>query len=324
MRFVLLAGLLLGLTAPGFAQSQISYALPDRVKISTGSELATWTLPPNRPENQRKTPIVFLHGGPGLYTEARRFGEGDVFRRAGFTTIYFDQVGGGKSGRIPASEYRLERLVADLEALRIAKGQDKIILWGNSFGASLAAVYADRYPNRVAGLILTSPGMYPGFAGKRDYSRTDRGKVNIGKPLSSAISKIDRDGGSAEANLSQADAGQLFDELVAAELMDGMTCKGATVQTAPLPGGGNLYAQRAVFRDLKKLNFKPQPNPGIPTLIVRGSCDFLPRESAQKYVSQFNGTLVALEGSGHGLLEDRASVDRSIADFLNNALSKAP
>ena len=296
--------------------------VPTMVKLPTGSELATWSIMPTT--EPRKTAIIFLHGGPGLYTEARRFDEGEVFRKAGFSTLYFDQVGGGKSGRIPATEYRLNRLVEDLEALRKAKGQDKILLWGNSFGASLATVYADRYPSRVAGLIFTSPGMYPGFDGKRDHSTTNSGKVTIGKPLSSAIGKIDREGGAAEAKLSQAEAGKLLDELVAAELMDGMTCKGSSVQTAPLTGGGNLYAQRAVFRDLKKLTFNPQPVTGIPTLVIRGSCDFVPYESAEKYIRHFNGKMDMIEGSGHGLLENRAAVDRSIAAFLTGTLAGVP
>lgn len=305
-----------------FTSAASAQLAPTMVKLPTGSELATWTIMPS--VQTRKTVVIFLHGGPGLYTEARRFDEGEIFRKEGFSTLYFDQLGGGKSGRVPATQYRLDRLVEDLEALRIAKGQDKVILWGNSFGASLATVYADRYPSRVTGLIFTSPGMYPGFNGKRDYSKTNRGKVTIGKFLSSAIGKIDKEGGAAEAKLSQAEAGKLIDELVAAELMDGMTCKGSSVQTAPLPGGGNLYAQRAVFRDLKKLAFKPQPVSGIPTLVIRGSCDFVPRESAEKYIWQFNGSMVTLPESGHGLLESRAAVDRSIGAFLNGALAGAP
>ncbi len=66
--------------------------------LPTESQLATWTIAADQPKH--KTPILFLHGGPGLYTEERRFDEGSVFRSAGFNTVYFDQAGGGNRMRV--------------------------------------------------------------------------------------------------------------------------------------------------------------------------------------------------------------------------------
>ena len=84
--------------------------------LSTGSVVATWSISPAQPKY--KTPILYLHGGPGMYTEDRRIAEGQIFRDLGFITLYFDQAGGGQSEHIPASEYTIERAVSDLEALR--------------------------------------------------------------------------------------------------------------------------------------------------------------------------------------------------------------
>ncbi|MFM2411162.1 MAG: hypothetical protein RL481_1990 [Pseudomonadota bacterium] len=111
---------------------------------------------------------------------------------------------------------------------------------GNSYGASLATVYADRYPDRVAALLLTAPGMFPGFNGKRDYSKTNRDKVVYSKAVTKAVGLIDGKGAVAEAKLSQADAGLLFDEFAKAELIEGIVCKSSSVTPPPLPGGGNL------------------------------------------------------------------------------------
>ncbi len=306
--------------APAPASAQPA---PVMSALSTGSTVATWTLPGEGPA-RHVTPVVFLHGGPGLYTEARRLDEGKLLRAAGFTTIYFDQAGGGKSARLAASDYSLDRAVADVEALRTSIGADRLILWGNSFGASLAAAYAARFPDRVAGFILTSPGMFPGFDGKRDYSVTNRDKVEYSKALSSAINRIDRDGAAAEAQLSQAQTSAFFDELVASELIDGVVCKGSTVKPPALPGGGNLFAQRLLSRDVKRARLAEKAGTTAPALIVRGSCDFLPLASAERYRAFLGGSIVTIENSGHGLLENRAAVDAAVARFAATELAQLP
>ncbi len=292
------------------------------VSLSTGSRVASWTLPAISGATHQ-TPIIFLHGGPGLYTEDRRLEEGRVFRELGFSTLYFDQAGGGRSDRLPVSEYSLARAVADLEALRASLGQDRIILWGNSYGAALAALYAQQFPDRVAALILTSPGVFPGLDAKRDYSVTARDRVIYSPAVRDAINRIDRSPVEAEKQLSQTAAGKLFDQLVGEELLNSAVCKGASVRPPALPGGGNLYAQRAIFRDVKHVKLPPESSAHVPTLIIRGTCDFIPRSSAERYRLFFRGKLVAIEGTGHGLIEHREMVDAALSAFAANELAAA-
>jgi pimeloyl-ACP methyl ester carboxylesterase len=293
---------------------------PVMLSLSTGSRVASWTLPATSGV-KRQTPIIFLHGGPGLYTEDRRLEEGAVFRQLGFSTIYFDQAGGGRSDRLPVAEYSLARSVADLEALRVSLGQDRVILWGNSYGAALATLYAQQFPNRVAALILTSPGVFPGLDSKRDYSVTARDKVEYAPAVRDAIDRIDRSPVEAEKRLSQATAGELFDQLVGEELLNGAVCKGASVRPAALPGGGNLYVQRAIARDLKRAELPGESPMRVPTLIIRGTCDFIPKRSAERYRAFFRGELVAVEGTGHGLIEHREMVDAALRAFAGNELA---
>ncbi len=293
---------------------------PAMVSLSTGSRIATWTLPATSGA-KHQIPIIFLHGGPGLYTEDRRLEEGRVFRELGFSTIYFDQAGGGRSDPLPVSQYSLARAVADLEALRASLGQDRIILWGNSYGAALATLYAQQFPDRVAALILTSPGVFPGLDAKRDYSVTARDKVDYSPAVRDAISRIDRSPVEAEKQLSQAAAGKVFDQLVGEELLNGVVCKGASVRPPALPGGGNLYAQRAIFSDLKRAKLPAESSARVPTLIIRGTCDFIPTSSAERYRSFFRGKLIAVEGTGHGLIEHRETVDAALIAFAGNELA---
>jgi pimeloyl-ACP methyl ester carboxylesterase len=293
----------------------LALADPDMKMISlpTGSELATWTIAADKPVH--KTAIIFLHGGPGMFTSPSNFDKGAPLRAAGFTTIYFDQAGGGKSKRIPARDYTLDRAVADVEALRIALGQDRIILWGSSYGASLAALYTDRFPTRVAGLILTSPGGFPGTSVKHDYSQTNRGKVTLAKGLSKAASKIDRQGGAAEATVSQADAGALFDEAVRGQLLDGTSCKGSTLPLPTLSGGGNLYPNRMLQKELKSMTRPVPVQMSRPVVIIRGSCDFIPSTAAENYQKAFGGTIIPIASSGHGLREQPEAL-RTILDHF--------
>lgn len=102
--------------------------------------------------NPRGTPVVFLHGGPGAGASPthRRFFDPDHYR-----IIIFDQRGCGRSK--PYAEVRentTAHLVADLEALRRLLGVDRWILFGGSWGSTLALAYCAKWQERCAGLIL--------------------------------------------------------------------------------------------------------------------------------------------------------------------------
>ena len=97
-------------------------------------------------------PIVFLHGGPGggIMEGYRRF-----YDPAAYHIILFDQRGSGKS--TPHAELRENTtwdLVADIERLREKFGIKQWIVFGGSWGSTLALAYAETHPERVSGLIL--------------------------------------------------------------------------------------------------------------------------------------------------------------------------
>ena len=102
--------------------------------------------------NPRGIPVVFLHGGPGAGATPthRRFFDPSAFR-----IIVFDQRGAGRSS--PLGELRdntTAHLVADLELLRAHLGIDGWVVFGGSWGSTLALAYAQRYPQRCRSLIL--------------------------------------------------------------------------------------------------------------------------------------------------------------------------
>jgi proline iminopeptidase len=102
--------------------------------------------------NPEGRPVLFLHGGPGAGTEPlhRRF-----FDPAAYRIVLFDQRGAGRS-RPHASleENTTWHLVADIERLREALGIDRWLVFGGSWGSTLALAYAETHPGRVTGLVL--------------------------------------------------------------------------------------------------------------------------------------------------------------------------
>jgi proline iminopeptidase len=72
-----------------------------------------------------------------------------------YRIVLFDQRGCGRS--TPHAELngnRTDALIEDMEAIRIELGIDKWLLFGGSWGSTLSLLYAQRYPERVLGLIL--------------------------------------------------------------------------------------------------------------------------------------------------------------------------
>ena len=102
-----------------------------------------------------------------------------------------------------------------------------------------------------------------------------------------------------------------------------MVCKSAQVAPPALAGGGNLFANRIILKQVERLAFKPAPLPKVPTLIRRGSCDFLPESNAAAYAKLFGASVTTIEGTGHGLLEKRAEVESALAAFAAGALKGA-
>ena len=97
-------------------------------------------------------PAVFLHGGPGGgISPAHR----QLFDPARYDVLLFDQRGCGRSTPHAGLEANTTwHLVDDIERLRRIAGVERWLVFGGSWGSTLALAYAQRHPERVDALVL--------------------------------------------------------------------------------------------------------------------------------------------------------------------------
>ncbi|MEM6613562.1 MAG: prolyl aminopeptidase [Cyanobacteria bacterium P01_C01_bin.72] len=102
--------------------------------------------------NPQGKPVIFLHGGPGggITPMYRQYFDPQLWR-----IVIFDQRGCGQS--TPYAELRENTtwdLVGDIEQLREKLQIDRWVVFGGSWGSTLALAYAQTHPERCKGLIL--------------------------------------------------------------------------------------------------------------------------------------------------------------------------
>lgn len=102
--------------------------------------------------NPQGIPVVFIHGGPGAGAgaAARRFFDPEFYR-----IIVYDQRGSGRSTPLGETRHNTTpHLINDLEVLRAHLNIEGWLIFGGSWGSTLAIAYAEHHPQRCRGLIL--------------------------------------------------------------------------------------------------------------------------------------------------------------------------
>lgn len=102
--------------------------------------------------NPDGVPVLFLHGGPGAGCppQARCFFDPEYYR-----IVLFDQRGAGRSTPHASTDNNtLDDLLGDIDTILAALGIERCLLFGGSWGATLALAYAERHPERVLAMVL--------------------------------------------------------------------------------------------------------------------------------------------------------------------------
>ena len=281
--------------------------------LTTGSELVYVHLRGDEPA--RKTPVVVLHGGPGISAMAD---DVEFFRpltRLGYDVYVYDQLGAGRSSRLAdPTGYSIDRDVADLEEVRSTIGASRMVLIGHSYGGALAAHYTAAHPDRVAKLVLASPGPLD-----PDDTSGDRARAGLGigaqiRSYAAALTPrallgytlLQVNPAAAHAYLDDPEADRRNDQILDAT-EPALHC--LPDQQRGLSGPSGFYA----LQDPQSATAARTPDirpvlAGLstPTLLLKGQCDYLSWRSVTDYTDALpNARLVYLEGAGHNLYADR-------------------
>jgi pimeloyl-ACP methyl ester carboxylesterase len=297
-----------------------------------------WTVPDGRlayvfspaaVPGSARPPVIFLHGGPGTPGEGLPALAPEL-NRMGFDVYAYDQIGAGRSTRLPdVAGYTVARNVADLERVRRAVGADRMILVGTSWGATLAAHYAAKFPDRVDRVIFVSPGaLWPPARGGdgaepfetlRGERRARYLELTEDPRFLLQMLLLDVSPAAAKRFVGDREADARFHAIGLTGSQLGR-CRPSSDETAVHGNALGFYANILTNRDLKTT---ADPRPALrrastPALILRGECDYIARAYAQDYEGAFaRSRLVDIPGSGHSIRNEQPQAyARLVGDFL--------
>jgi len=270
-----------------------------------GTRLAYHTIGTGRP-------LVCVPGGPMRASAYLGDFGGLSARRA---LVLLDLRGTGDS-EVPVdrASYRCDRQVDDIEALRVELGLDRLDLAGHSGGATLAVLYAARYPDRVDRLVLVCPGTRPVGIEIEDADRREVAELRRGEPwFADAFAAFERIW-SGESTPADWEAISPF--------MYGRWDADTRAAVETRPGQRNeeaaalYYAEGALDPPAVRSAIASLP---ARVLLLAGEYNAaLPPKRAAEYAELFaNAELVVQPGAGHSpWLDDPERFARTVSDFL--------
>ncbi|MCX5527692.1 alpha/beta hydrolase [Streptomyces bobili] len=257
-------------------------------------------------------PLVCLPGGPMRASSYL----GDL---GGLTAhrrlIRFDLRGTGESAtpQDPTS-YRCDRLVDDVEALRVHLGVERWDLLGHSAGANLAVLYAARHPDRVARLLLVTPSVMAVGVEITPEDRLAAVREREGEPWFAdaylALEEITQGRGTPERWEAVAPFWyRRWDERAQAlQAADAVEKNQEAVPVFAAEGAFDPAGTRAALAEL-----------AVPVLLCAGEVDLA---APPRAIAEFAGLfpkaelVVQTEGSHHPWVDDPAQFVATVTDFL--------
>ena len=265
--------------------------------------------------------VLFLHGGPGSHTRPvhRQFFDPSFYR-----IVLFDQRGCGRSTPSGCTEQNTTAdLVEDIETLRWRLGLERMLLFGGSWGATLALAYAVRHPRRVAAMVLR--GVFLGSRGEVDRYLQTASLVEGGDALARYHALVNQP--DEVAARAAAQRWVAYEEAVM-NLEAGQHSPGATLEPAAALARARVqlhYLAHDCFLRPGELLASLGPLADIPVLIVQGGRDRVcpPRAARELARRLARAELRMIEDGGHSALApEMASALRLATDDLRAILEK--
>lgn len=273
-------------------------------------------------------PVIVLHGGPGAgCSEAWT----KMFDPAFYRVIMFDQRASGRSIPLASMEENTPNdLVNDIECLRMHLGIDKWLVFGGSWGSTLALLYGEQHPDKVWGFVLR--GIFTGS--EKEYLHLIYGMRTVfpeaWEEMASTIPEAERDDlitafhsrlmdPDPEVHLPVAHAFMRYDTLCGTLLPDPDL---VDVQAADDAGALSVarafihYAANKFFLKTDQLLGRLNRINHLPAIIIQGRYDVIcpPRNAYELYKLWPSAELRFISNGAH------FSSERPIAIALKEAL----
>jgi proline iminopeptidase len=275
-------------------------------------------------------PVLFCHGGPGSSCSPahRRF-----FDPARYRAILFDQRGCGRSQPLGETRHNTTwNLVADMEALRRHLEVERWLLFGGSWGATLALAYAQQHPDAVLGLVLR--GVFLGTDDEVDWFLN--GVRRFVPEAWSAFARALDAGASGhllQACLRRLEAGRPTDASSAARAW--AAYESAVMALGEQPSASSVasidevvlarvriqthYLQHQCFLAERPILERMDAIHALPAIIVQGRLDMVcPPVTAERLAAHWDAAeLRMVESAGHFAFNPAlaAALVRALADF---------
>ncbi|TFV89520.1 alpha/beta hydrolase [Blastococcus sp. CT_GayMR16] len=257
-------------------------------------------------------PLVCLPGGPmraSVYL-------GDLGGLSAVRSLALLDLRGTGDSAEPAdpASYRCDRQVDDVEALRVHLGLERVDVLGHSAGATLALLYAARYPDRIGRLALIDPSPLGVGVEVRDADRREVAELRRGEPwFPAAYAAFERiwSGDATDADWTAIDPflhgrwDSARREHIAQEGNQFNEAARALFYAPGFPAPETTRTALATF--------------GAPVLLLTGEYDVaLPPARAAEYAELFPHAQLAVQpGGGHSpWLDDPEWFVRTLRDFL--------
>lgn len=252
-----------------------------------------------------KLPIILIHGGPG----STHRGLLDALELADERmVILYDQLDGGRSDRPnDPNNWKVERFVNELEAIRTALGIAKWHVLGHSWGGTIALEYGARRPAALAGLVLASP-----LISTRSWiSDANALRAQLPPPVQATLTKCEgrtpppKPQCEAATSAFYAAFNRREPPSAAAKAYDHRQDRGFNAKLYEAMWGSSEFAATGTLRDYDGEPLLARLD-GPRTLLVVGQYDEARPVTAAAFAERLPGVEFAvLPGASHGIFSDR-------------------
>lgn len=279
--------------------------------------------------NPKGVPVLYLHGGPGIgFTDKdKRF-----FNPKKYKVVLFDQRGSGRS--MPFASIKnntTQKLVEDMNKLLDFLKLKKVILFGGSWGSTLALIYAIQNPDRVLGMIIRGIFLanqndlnhYVGGGVEKHFpeawerfvslvpeeSRQDLTRYYFEQMISADDKKADKHAFEWSYYESAISKMKISDKKILFSLKDG-SYKALAVLEAHYILNNCFIPEDYILNNAYKLSH-------IPTVIVHGRYDFVCQpKNAYDLHKRIAGSKLHIVVAGHGSSE--REIEKKLVEEIEN------